>query len=165
MYSMSRGFNLFNLHCMIYSKGVSVEELKAKAKENLKQAQNAVKSSAEAPKAKPTATTSTTTTTTAKPKAAASPEAVAARSKMPYESSAPVRSFFIVAWEKRTVMLILMWYRLWIRSSSWIFWKRRMLRQWPRFGPSTTLTRIVSLLSSPRKHTILFKSEANSTHW
>lgn len=96
MYSISRGFNHFNLHCIIYSKGVSVEELKAKAKENLKQAQNAVKSSAEAPKAKPTATT-TTTTTAAKPKAAASPEAVAARSKMPYESSAPVRSFFIVA--------------------------------------------------------------------
>ncbi|KAI7881347.1 ATP11-domain-containing protein [Lichtheimia hyalospora FSU 10163] len=74
---------------MADAKGVSVDELKTKAKENVKQAQNALKSSAEAPKVKPTPTTTTTTTAAAKPKAAASPEAVAARSKMPYESSAP----------------------------------------------------------------------------
>lgn len=100
---------------------MSVEELKAKAKENMKQAQNAVKSSAEAPKPKPTPTTATTT---AKPKPAASPEAVAARSKMPYESSAPVRSL-LNDMRKRILIIV---YRLWIRLSSWIFWKRRMQR-------------------------------------
>ena len=63
-------------------KGLSVEELKSTTKESIKKAAKEVeaKTAPKAPKA-PT-----------KPKPApASPEAVAAKSNLPYDSSAPVR--------------------------------------------------------------------------